>query len=187
MKGPFSPPWCTLRRRPSAPRLSLEPSLRITAHFSSAQLKTPADSLICYYSNDSTSFLLGLLSESGPHLPKAAFPEQLVQDKVLDGIFWGLVLFGNGVHRLLFCLCNGDVCRSIPGHTLQLWRQRLVRQQKDPPQLMEAVGVRFLPLVVGTVVEVPVISPDGARTIPGWPTLTGPSRPMASLSLVVLA
>lgn len=78
MKGPFSPPWYTPRRHPSAPRLSLESSLRITAHFSSAQLKTPADSLICYYSHDSTSFSLVLLTESGPHLAKAAFPEQLV-------------------------------------------------------------------------------------------------------------
>lgn len=33
----------------------------------------------------------------------------------------------------------------------------------------------------------PVPNPDGARTIPGWLTLTGPSRLMMSVSLVLLA
>lgn len=137
MRGPSSPPWCTPRRRPSAPRLSSEPSPRRTAHFFSARLKTPVEIFICYYTSDSTSFLLGFLSGSEPHLPKAAFPEQLVQSKVLNGIFGGVVLPGNGVHRLRFCLRNRyrDVCRSIPGDALQLWRQlgQATGGQKDPP------------------------------------------------------
>ena len=42
-RGPSSPPWCTPRHRPSAPRLSSEPSPRRTARFSSARLKTPGN------------------------------------------------------------------------------------------------------------------------------------------------
>lgn len=44
----------------------------------------------------------------------------------------------------------------------------------------------YMPLFAG----VPVAgkhNPEGARTIPGWLTLTGPSRPMMSASLVLLA
>lgn len=37
------------------------------------------------------------------------------------------------------------------------------------------------------VAGTPVINPDGARTTPGWPTPTGPSRPIMSVSLVLLA
>lgn len=48
-----------------------------------------------------------------------------------------------------------------------------------------SVGV---PLFAGVAVAgKPMTSPDGARTIPGWPTLTGPSRLMVSVSLVLLA
>lgn len=45
-----------------------------------------------------------------------------------------------------------------------------------------------IPLLAGVAVAgKPITSPDGARTTPGWATLTGPSRPIMSLSLVLLA
>lgn len=41
-----------------------------------------------------------------------------------------------------------------------------------------------VPLFAGVAVVVrPVTNPDGARTIPGWLTVTGPSRPIMSDSL----
>lgn len=53
-----------------------------------------------------------------------------MQDKVIGGELWGVVLPGNGVQRLLRRLGDrpGDVRRRVPGHALQLWRQREVRQ-----------------------------------------------------------
>lgn len=48
--------------------------------------------------------------------------------------------------------------------------------------------MKVLPLFAGVAeAGTPVTNPDGARTIPGWPTPTGPSRPMMSVSLVLLA
>lgn len=45
-----------------------------------------------------------------------------------------------------------------------------------------------VPLLAGVAVAgKPITNPDGARTIPGWPMPTGPSRPMISLSLVLRA
>lgn len=45
-----------------------------------------------------------------------------------------------------------------------------------------------VPLFAGAAVPAALVTtPDGARTIPGWLTVTGPSRLMMSLSLVLLA
>ena len=51
------------------------------------------------------------------------------------------------------------------------------------------MNVGFIsPLRAGVaVLGKPITTPDGARTTPGWPTPTGPSRPVVSASLPLLA
>lgn len=77
-----------------------------------------------------------LFSESDHllYLAKAAFPQHLVQYKVIDGEFGLVVLPGNSIQRLLFCQRlrerPADVSWSVPRNALQLCRRRQVREQE---------------------------------------------------------
>lgn len=139
-----------------------------------------------------------LHSDHLSYLAKAAFPEHLVQSEVVDGEF-GLVIFlWNGVQRLFWRhLADrpADFPWPLPRNALIICNKEQVRKhQRD--QVYDAASMSdgkedfrgCVPLLAGTAEAGEAVTcPDGARTTPGWATLTGPSRPMMSESLVLLA
>lgn len=80
MRGPSSPPWCTPHHRPSAPRLSLEPSPQRTAHFFSARLKTPAEIFVTTPATPVPSCCASHLDQNCT-FPKLPFPSSLCSAK----------------------------------------------------------------------------------------------------------
>lgn len=71
------------------------------------------------------------------------------------------------------------------------WGKEKTYYEKICQKEVTGLSVDFsgcVPLFAGAAAAgKPVPNPDGARTIPGWLTLTGPSRLMMSDSLVLLA
>ncbi len=72
---------------------------------------------------------------------------------------------------------NGEQVHDINKTIKKKWKAWL----KKKKEIRGCVPL-FASVAVG---ETPVTNPDGARTIPGWLTLTGPSRPMMSVSLML--